>query len=90
MEAPRIEFPCDYPIKVIGDSSPNFVPNVLRIVRQHDATITDDRTQDRVREKTSRNGNYTSVRILIRATGEPQLKRMFESLKQYAAVQMVL
>lgn len=90
MEVPRIEFPCDYPIKVIGDSSPDFVQNVLQIVRQYDATLTPDCTQGRVREKASRNGNYTSVRILFRATGEPQLKQMFESLKQYAPVQMVL
>jgi putative lipoic acid-binding regulatory protein len=34
-EAPKIEFPCDYPIKVIGVSSDTFEPAVLEVFERH-------------------------------------------------------
>lgn len=86
MEPPRIEFPCDYPIKVLGEVSPGFEDMVARIVGKHDpefdpATVT---LQD------SRNGNYVSIRIIIRATGEAQLQALFAELKDTGRVKMVL
>ncbi|MDA0788316.1 MAG: DUF493 domain-containing protein [Proteobacteria bacterium] len=98
MQEPRIEFPCDYPIKVIGEASPEFVSKVLRIVGRYDATISPDIVSDKVSakvsakvsEKASRNGNYTSVTIRFRATGEAQIKQLFADLQQYKAVHLVL
>ena len=29
---PKIEFPCKYPIKILGKSNENFIPDVLDIV----------------------------------------------------------
>ena len=34
-KAPKIEFPCDYVIKVIGDAAPDFVEFVVGVVEQH-------------------------------------------------------
>jgi putative lipoic acid-binding regulatory protein len=98
MQEPRIEFPCDYPIKVIGEASPEFVSKVLQIVGRYDATISPDIVSDKVSakvsakvsEKASRNGNYTSVTIRFRATGEAQIKQLFADLQQYKAVHLVL
>lgn len=86
MKQPKIEFPCDYPVKVIGRSSPDFLDQVVAIVRKFDASI----AMDKVKEKPSRAGNYTSITLLLRATGEPQLKAMFADLQQCPNVQMVL
>jgi uncharacterized protein len=86
VKEPKIEFPCDYPVKVIGRSAPDFLDQVVAIVRRHDTSI----TMDRVKEKPSREGNYTSITVSLRATGEPQLKAMFGDLKQCPNVQMVL
>ncbi len=86
MSEPRIEFPCDYPIKVIGESVPGFLEEVLAIVCRHDATM----TLDKVSERASRRGNYTSITLELWATGEPQIKRMFMELKQCSAVRLVL
>ena len=86
MEPPRIEFPCDYPIKVLGEVSAGFEDMVVRIMQKHDPEF-DPAT---VAQRDSRNGNYISVRVVIRATGEDQLQALFAELKQTGRVKMVL
>ena len=34
-KAPKIEFPCDYVIKVIGNAAPDFTEFVVEVVEQH-------------------------------------------------------
>ncbi|KAA0876535.1 HP0495 family protein [Nitrincola tapanii] len=86
-EAPKIEFPCaDYPIKVVGNNENNFYGFVVETVQIHapDLDLTKVSIQD------SRNGRFQSVRLKITATGEAQLKRLFEDLKASGRVHMVL
>ena len=85
-QAPVIEFPCDYPIKVFGASGADFRELVLEVFHRH-AELAEG---DNVREKQSRNGRYTSFTITIVATGEPQLQAIFEDLKATGRVEMVL
>lgn len=86
-DAPRIRFPCDdYPIKVIGASSDELVSSVVAIVRDHDGGF----EAATVEERRSREGNYTSVRLNIRATGEAQLKALHEALMAHPLVKLVL
>lgn len=84
--APKIEFPCDYVIKVIGNSAPDFTDFVVEVVEQHAPGIreTDISVTD------SSNGRFSSVQLTIVATGEPQLKALFEELKASGRVHMVL
>ena len=86
-EEPLIRFPCDdYPIKVIGASHETLVRAVVAIVRAHDEGFEEATVEERV----SREGNYTSVRLSIRATGEPQLKALHEALMAHPLVKLVL
>lgn len=82
----RIEFPCDYPIHVIGEQVPGFPEAVLDIVRNHVDAVHE--SSFRVQE--SRKGTYCSVRITIVATGEPQLRALHQALMAEPAVRMVL
>lgn len=84
--APKIEFPCDYVIKVIGNSAPDFTDFVVEVVEQHAPGIRE--TDISVTE--SSNGRFSSVQLTIMATGEPQLKALFEELKGSGRVHMVL
>ena len=34
-QAPKIEFPCDYPIRIVGHSAPDYKDFVLRVVAKH-------------------------------------------------------
>ncbi len=85
-QPPRIEFPCDYPIKVVGDAAPDFRELVIDIVSSHAPEM--DPTA--VTERQSRNGRFTSLTMTIVATGEPQLRDIFEALKNTGRVHMVL
>lgn len=86
MEPPRIEFPCDYPIKVIGEVSDDGISEIVAIVRQHAPEV----TPDQVSTRDSRNGNFRSVRVTIVATGEEQLRALHEDLIALPNVRLVL
>ncbi|HIG44364.1 MAG: DUF493 domain-containing protein [bacterium] len=85
-EPPRIEFPCSYPVKVIVQTGPDVLDEIVRIVEGYDDSI----SISTVTQKPSRLGNYVSVRFELWATGEPQLQALFSELKKCKAVRMVL
>ncbi|MEQ5836868.1 DUF493 domain-containing protein [Marinobacter mangrovi] len=85
-QPPKIEFPCDYVIKVIGTAAPDFRDFVVEVVERHAPGI--DETDITIND--SRQGRFSSVQIKIVATGEPQLKALFEELKASGRVHMVL
>src|SRR5690554_2849756 len=85
-KAPTIEFPCDYPIKLVGDAGEDFTAVVCQVVMRHDANF--DATGIEVIP--SRNARFLSVRLTLRATGEDQLKALFEELKATGRVHMVV
>ncbi|MGQ7247515.1 HP0495 family protein [Halomonas sp. V046] len=81
-----ITFPCAYPIKVVGDAAQDFAATVAQIVQRHDPEF--DATDMQVID--SRNGRFQSVRLTLTATGEDQLKALFEELKATGRVHMVV
>ncbi|TDO16596.1 MULTISPECIES: HP0495 family protein [Halomonas] len=83
---PKITFPCDYPIKVVGDAAEDFAASVCQVVIRHDPAF-DARAIEVV---PSRHGRFQSVRLSIRATGESQLKALFVELKATGRVHMVI
>lgn len=84
---PKIEFPCEnYPIKIVGDAAPDYEAQILAMVEIHAPGF--DRRAVTVRD--SSNGRYRAITVRITATGEPQLKAIFEELKRHPAVRMVL
>jgi putative lipoic acid-binding regulatory protein len=86
MTSVKIEFPCDYPIKVIGEAHEGLLDQIIEIARKHDPTV----EREKVTERASRNGTYNSITIRFWATGEPQLQELFDDLKECEAVRMVL
>jgi uncharacterized protein len=85
-EKPVIEFPCLYPIKVMGEDVDDFREEILIIIRRHAPNL----LEEHISYQASRNGKYLSVRVNIVATGEPQLQALFEDLKASGRVAMVL
>src|SRR5690554_6503386 len=84
--APTIEFPCDYPIKVVGDAGEDFTAVVCQVETRHAASF--DATG--IEEVPSRNARFVSVRLTLRAIGEDQLKALSEELKATGRVHMVV
>ena len=85
-EAPRIEFPCDYPIKVMGESCEEFREHVLTVMERHAPGF----DQAKVTIRDSRKATYQSVTVTITATGKDQLDAIFVDLKTSSRVRMVL
>jgi len=81
-----IEFPCAYPIKIMGPYQAEFKEQMLNIVRQYAPELVDEAVQERL----SRNGNYVSITVTIQATGEDQLAELFDALKNSGRVSLVL
>ena len=80
-----IEYPCDFPIKIIGRSQAGFAQTMLGIVRLH-APDFDGVTMDM---KTSKQGKYLSVTCTIRATSRQQLDGLYRELCDHPMVVMV-
>ncbi len=81
-----IEFPCEYPVKVMGRNVAEFTEVTLEIIRRHAPDLRDENISFRP----SRNNNYLAVNVIIYATGTQQLQALFDDLKDSGLVSMVL
>jgi putative lipoic acid-binding regulatory protein len=86
MEMPRIEFPCDYPVKIVGENRDSFEQTVLELTRQHAPEV----REEHISVRASSAGNYCAVTITIRATSEVQLRELHATLKTCPLVRLVL
>ncbi|MEQ9395664.1 YbeD family protein [Haliea sp.] len=85
-EPPRIEFPCDYPIKVLGRSCDDFESLIVEVFERHAPGF----DQTKIAIKGSSKGTFTSMTITIIATGPEQLKALHEDLMATGMVNMVI
>ncbi|MBN7798541.1 HP0495 family protein [Parahaliea mediterranea] len=85
-EPPKIEFPCEYPIKVLGRQQADFETVVIEVFERH-APGFDSET---IVAKASSKGTFISLTITIIATGPEQLKALHEELMATGQVQMVI
>lgn len=82
----RIEYPTDFPIKVMGRREPRLVQTIVEIVRRH-APDFDPAT---VAMRTSKKNSYLSVTCTVRATSREQLDALYQELCDHPMVVMVL
>ena len=85
-ETPKIEFPCDYPIKILGEAHTELHEHILKVMDNHAPGF--DRSKITVRD--SSKGRWQSMTLVITATGKPQLEAIFADLKTSSRVKMVL
>lgn len=86
-ETPKIQFPCeDYPIKVLGQASPEFHSYVIEIMERHAPGF--DQTRITVNE--SSKGRFQSLTVWITATGVDQLIAIHNDLRLNPSVKMVM
>jgi hypothetical protein len=85
-DPPKIEFPCDYPIKVLGRSSDGFESMILEVFELHAPGF----DQQTMTMNVSRKGTFTSLTITITATGPEQLEALHQDLLATGQVQMVI
>jgi putative lipoic acid-binding regulatory protein len=85
-ESVQIEFPCRYPIKIMGLDEDGFSEAIIEIIRLHAPELNDEDISFRP----SRHGRYLAVNVTILAKGIDQLQNIFDDLKASGRVAMVL
>lgn len=85
-EETLIEFPCDFPIKIMGSRSDDFAQTVVEIVLRH----APDFAAETVEMRLSGSGNYLSVTCTVRAVSKAQLDGLYRELSGHPAVKVVL
>ena len=81
-----LEYPCDFPLKVLGHTQAGFAQAVLEVVRRH-APDFDGST---IELRASKRRKYLSITCVIRATSRDQLDRLYQELCDHPMVVMVL
>ena len=81
-----IEFPCDFPIKVMGETHVDFTTEIIRAIQQHDSSF--DTHKIEIRESTG--GKYTSLTCTCYVESKPQLDNIYLALTSHTMVKFVL
>ncbi len=85
-EASPIQYPVEFPIKIMGRNQPGFAQTVVAIVQRH-APDFDPAT---VQTRPSRKNAYLSLTCVITATSREQLDALYTELSGHPSVVMVL
>ena len=85
-ERPRLQFPCEYPIKVVART----VPELRLTLDEVFAQLAGPASLERVSERPSGQGNFVSVTYVFEAQSEAQVAEIFDALKRCPHVMMVL
>lgn len=85
-EETLLEFPCDFPLKVMGATRDGFAQAVVEVVLKH----APDFDAAQVEMRPSKAGNYLSLTCTIRATSKPQLDALYRDLTAHPWVKIVL
>jgi putative lipoic acid-binding regulatory protein len=81
-----LEFPCDFPIKIMGPTTEEFEGLVVEIVRRH----APDLGEGAVSSRASREGRYTSLTVKVRARSREQLDALYKELSDTPAIRVVI
>ena len=80
------DFPCNFPIKAMGKTQPDFYQIVIDLLRVH----VPDLDETTLKVQPSRNGRYQSVTLTVRATSREQLDAIYQALTDSDHVMMAL
>lgn len=81
-----LEFPCDFPVKIMGKTQDGFAEAMVEIVIRH-APDFDAAT---VEMRASKGGNYLSLTCTVRATSKEQLDALYREITGHPMVSMAL
>jgi hypothetical protein len=81
-----VEYPCDFPIKILGHTRAGFAQSILEVVRRH-APEFDGAAMEM---RSSKRGKYLSLTCVIRARSREQLDGLYRELCDHPMVVMVL
>ena len=81
-----IEFPCDFPLKIMGRTQSGFAQAVAAVVVRHDPGF----DVGSIEMRASKHGKYLSLTCTVRAVSREQLDALYQDLCDHPMVVMVL
>lgn len=81
-----IEYPSEFPIKVMGLMQESFAQTIVEVVILHDPTFHAGKMEMRPSTK----GTYLSLTVTILAVNREQLDNLYRALSSHPMVKMVL
>ena len=81
-----IEYPCKFPIKVMGAKVDGFVAAITHVARQFDPNL----DEGDIELRQSKAGNYLGLTLTIWATSRAQLDGLYLALSAHPMVKVAL
>ena len=81
-----LEFPCEFPIKVMGETRDGFAAAIAEVVHRHAPGF----DASRVEMRGSSGGKYLSLTCTVTATSKAQLDGLYRELTEHPWVKVVL
>lgn len=81
-----LEFPCDFPLKIMGKMEVDFAQTILTVVQKHDPGFDGSTMEMRPSSK----GTYISLTCTVTATSKAQLDNLYRELSGHPLVKVVL
>ena len=85
-EKELLEFPCLFPLKVMGLAHPDFEITIAKVVKKHDPTF-DVRS---ITTRQSNKGRYLALNVVVTASSREQLDALYMELTHHPMVKVVL
>jgi uncharacterized protein len=81
-----IEFPCDFPIKVMGETHADFSAEIIKTIRALNSSF----DASRIEIRGSSGGKYISLTCTVYVTSKPQLDDIYRALTAHPMTKFVL
>ena len=81
-----IEYPCDFPIKIMGATHDAFAQTMVELIVLHDPEFDAGKMEMRPSSK----GSYIGLTVTVRATSREQLDNLYRALSAHPMVKVVL
>jgi len=81
-----LQFPCHFPIKIIGKADGNFEPLVIRLLFEHFPNI----AENAIVLNPSRNENYMAITATVYAQNKQEIDNLYYALTKEPNILMVL
>ena len=81
-----IEFPCDFPIKVMGETHADFTAEVIKTIHRLEPNF----DASKIEMRGSSGGKYISLTCTVHVTSKPQLDDIYRALTAHPMVKVTL
>jgi putative lipoic acid-binding regulatory protein len=81
-----LEFPCDFPIKVMGEEQADLTEVIVGVIQ----SVLPDFDHTKIEKRASSGGRYLSLTCTVHVTSKPQLDAVYMALSKHPIVKFVL